>query len=133
MKKAGVLLLPLLLILALGFVACGKTSGTNRGTGGGSASNEVSMDATNFTTHAVTIKAGEAVHFNDPSDSGSTHIICAGDNMQCDNNANAPKDLQGSGFTIDAGQTKDVTFDKPGTYKITCTIHPDMNLTVTVQ
>ena len=133
MKKAGVFLLPLLLILILGIAACGKTAGgtTNSGTSG--PSNQVTMDATNFVNNTVTIKAGEAVHFNDPADSGGTHIICAGANGQCSNDANAPKDLQGSGFNIDAGQTKDVTFDKAGTFKITCSIHPDMNLTVTVQ
>lgn len=132
MKKAGVFLLPLLLILVLGIAACGKTGGGNNTTGTG-PSNQVTMDATNFVNNTVTIKAGESVHFNDPADSGGTHIICVGENGQCSNDANAPKDLQGTGFNIDAGQTKDVTFDKAGTYKVTCSIHPDMNLTVTVQ
>jgi plastocyanin len=133
MKKAGVFLLPLLLILALGFVACGKSAGGNNNSGTSTASNQVRMDATNFVNNTVTIKAGESLHFDDPADSGGTHIICAGENGQCSNDASAPKDLQGTGFNIDAGQTKDVTFDKAGTYKVTCSIHPDMNLTVTVQ
>lgn len=31
------------------------------------------------------------------------------------------------------GQSKSVTFDKPGTVEIECAIHPDMKLTVEVQ
>ena len=131
MKKAGALLLPLSLILLLGIVGCGKSVGT---TGGSSTpSNQVAMGATDFVNTAVTIKAGGTVHFDDPSDSGGVHIICSGANGQCDNSTSAPKDLQATGFQINAGQTKDVTFPTAGTYKITCSIHPDMNLTVTVQ
>ncbi|HEV8190694.1 MAG TPA: plastocyanin/azurin family copper-binding protein [Ktedonobacterales bacterium] len=133
MKKAGVFLLPLFLILALGIGACGKSAGGNNNPGTSTPSNQVAMDATNFVNNTVSVKAGASVHFDDPADSGGTHIICVGENGQCSNDANAPKDLQGSGFTINAGQTKDVTFDKAGTYKVTCSIHPDMNLTVTVQ
>ena len=133
MKKAGVLLLPLLLVLALGVAACGKSAGNGNNPGTSTPSNQVTMDATDFVNNAVTIKAGQSVHFDDPGDSGGTHIICSGLNGQCDNSSSAPKDLQGSGFTINAGQTKDVTFPTAGTYKITCSIHPDMNLTVTVQ
>lgn len=132
-KKTGALLLPLFLVLLLAIVACGKSVGTTGDGGNGTPANQVGMDATDFTNTTVTIKAGESVHFADPSDSGGTHIICVGENGQCSNDANAPKDLQGTGFQIDAGQTKDVAFDKAGTYKVTCSIHPNMNLTVTVQ
>lgn len=33
---------------------------------------------------------------------------------------------------IAAGAEVTITFDEPGTYPITCTIHPSMNMTVTV-
>lgn len=133
MKKTGALLLPLVLIMMLAMVACGKSAGTTGGGGTSGPSNQVGMDATDFTTTSVTIKAGQAVHFDDPASNGGTHIICVGQDGQCSNDSNAPKDLQGNGFTINAGQSKDVTFDKAGTYKVTCSIHPNMNLTVTVQ
>jgi plastocyanin len=133
MKKSRALLLPLFLILMLAMIACGKSVGTTGDNGGGTPANQVGMDATDFTNTTVTIKAGSSVHFVDSSDNGGTHIICAGENGQCSNDANAPKDLQGTGFQIDLGQSKDVTFDKAGTYKVTCSIHPNMNLTVTVQ
>jgi len=132
-KKTGALLLPMFLVLLLAIVACGKSVGTTGGDGGGTPPNQVGMDATDFTNTTVTIKAGESVHFVDGADNGGTHIICVGENGQCSNDASAPKDLQGTGFQIDQGQTKDVTFDKAGTYKVTCSIHPNMNLTVTVQ
>ena len=91
------------------------------------------MTSNNFVEHNVTIKAGEAVHFDDPSATGGTHVICLGKNEVCDKSATGPQALQGDGFTIMPGQTKDVVFDKPGTYDVTCSVHQDMNLTVTVQ
>jgi plastocyanin len=33
----------------------------------------------------------------------------------------------------EGGSDIDVTFDEPGTYNITCKIHPDMNMTITVE
>ena len=48
-------------------------------------------------------------------------------------NAKGPQDLTGQGFTIQPGQSHNVRFDTAGTYPITCTIHPGMNLTVTVR
>ncbi len=34
---------------------------------------------------------------------------------------------------VNSGDTVTVTFDKAGTFNVTCTIHPSMNMTVTVQ
>jgi len=47
--------------------------------------------------------------------------------------AKGPQPLTGQGFTIQPGQTQDVQFDEEGVYVITCSIHPSMNLLVTVQ
>lgn len=131
MKKFALLSVPLLLVLALGIAGCGKQVGTG---GGGSTapSGTVEFTTDNFAQHAVTIKAGEAVHFNDTA-SGGTHVLCLGTNEACDKSAKGPQALQGDGFTINIGETKDVVFDTAGTYQITCSIHPNMNLTVTVQ
>jgi plastocyanin len=96
--------------------------------------NEVSMVAADFSTTSITVKAGQAVHFTDPAGTGGTHTICLGRDGTCDKGAKGPQALQSPGFTINAGDpAEDVTFDTPGTYKITCSIHPSMNLTVTVQ
>ena len=115
----------LMLTLMLGLVACGQNA---------TASNEVSMSAGDFSATSVTIKAGQAVHFTDPAGIGGPHTLCLGANGACDSSANGPLTLTGDGFTMNPGDpAKDVTFDTPGTYKITCSIHPAMNLTIIVQ
>jgi plastocyanin len=134
MKKIALALIPLALILALALIGCGKTPG-----GGGQTSTPptapgtVGMDATNFTVHTATISAGGVIHFDDTVGGGGTHIICLGKDQQCDSSAKGPQDVMSPGFTINPGQTKDVTFPTAGTYEITCTLHANMNLTVTVQ
>jgi plastocyanin len=74
------------------------------------------------------------VHFTNPLATAGMHAICLGINGTGDKSAQGPLELQGDGFTINAGDpAQDVTLSTPGTYKITCSIHPNMNLTVTVQ
>jgi plastocyanin len=131
MKKLALLVLPLLLLGAVAAAGCGKTPGTPSGPSG--PVDHVEMDATNFAVSAVTVKAGVPFNFVDPTDTGGLHIICAGHNGKCVANADAPSALADPGFTINPGDTKTVTFDKPGTYQVACTVHPDMNLTITVQ
>jgi plastocyanin len=115
--------LALLPLLAL--AACGQSA---------SAPNEVGMTGSDFSPATVTIKAGQAVHFTDPAGVGATHIVCLGSDGNCDTAAQGPQALQFGGFTINAADPpKDVTFATPGTYKITCSLHPSMNLKVTVQ
>lgn len=133
MKKLAVLVLPLLLLGTMAVAGCGKTPGGTGSTTPSGPVDQVTMDATNFVQHSVTVKSGTPFKFVDPSDSGGLHVICAGENGKCIADPNAPKELGDPGFTINPGDTKTVTFDKPGTYHIACTVHPDMNLTVTVQ
>jgi plastocyanin len=115
--------LALLPLLAL--AACGQ---------GAAAPNEVSMTGSDFSPTNVTIKAGQAVHFTDSAGVGAMHIVCLGVDGDCDAAAQGPQALQLGGFTINVGDPpRDVTFTMPGTYKITCSLHPSMNLTLTVQ
>jgi len=119
----AIMILALTPLLAL--AACGQ---------GASGSNEVSMAAADFSPTSITITVGQAVHFTDPAGVGGTHIVCLGNEGECDAAAHGPQALEGGGFTINAGDSpQDVTFTTPGTYKITCSIHPSMNLTVTVR
>jgi len=116
---AALALLPLLAL-----AACGQ---------GTAAPNEVSMTGSDFSPTNVTIKKGQAVHFTDPAGVGAMHIVCLGSDGNCDAAAQGPQALELGGFTMNTGDPpRDINFTTPGTYKITCSLHPSMNLTVTV-
>jgi plastocyanin len=133
MKKTAAALLPLLVILTLGLAACGPASdGSTPDTQRGTSANEVAMGATTFAQTSVTIAKGQSVHFVDQQ-SGTMHILCIGQDGNCDPNAKGPPALTGQGFTIQPGQSQDVPFDTAGTFPVTCTIHPNMNVLVTVR
>jgi len=120
----------LLLVAASG---CGKSAGDGASSG---QTVTVSMDTTNFVNNnaTYTIKVGQAVDFVDPAGTGGIHILCFGASGKCDHSqTTGPMELQGDGFQIDAGQSKPATFTTPGTYHITCSIHPIMQITVVVQ
>ncbi|HEV2237623.1 MAG TPA: plastocyanin/azurin family copper-binding protein [Ktedonobacterales bacterium] len=129
MKK--VLTIPSIMALALAFMlaGCGKTTPTT--TGGG---NTVTMASVNFATTSLTVKAGDSVKFDDPSGGGAYHVLCFGKDEKCAANADGPAELNASGGVIfNAGDSHSYTFAKAGTYEVTCTVHPNMNVTITVQ
>ena len=126
----GTIVALFLLTLALAVAGCGG-GGANGSSGG--ASNEVDLGAASFEQTSVTLNSGQALHLVDPQASGGTHNLCIGQNGTCDSSASGPSELVGAGMMINAGDTKDITFSTAGTYHVTCTIHPNMNLTVTVQ
>jgi plastocyanin len=114
----------LALLLVLGVTACG---GSSSGSG-----TTISLGGSSFNgTTNVTIKAGEAVTFDDSS--GGTHDLVTGTNGQFTAASGAPSELSSAdGLKFQAGDKKTVTFAHAGTYQITCTIHPSMQATVTV-
>lgn len=102
------------------------------GCGASKPSNEVDMGVATFETSAVTIKAGQAVHFVDPT-TGGVHIICVGQGVQCVSQPGAPPELSTSdGMTFNQGDTRDIVFPTAGTYTVVCIIHPGMQVVVTV-
>jgi plastocyanin len=113
-------------LLTLALAACGESSA-------GGSGNELDMGAASFTQTSITLSTGQALHMVDSQDSGGTHMICIGQNGKCDSGANGPSELADPGMAFSPGTTKDVTFSTAGAYHITCTIHPNMNVTVTVQ
>lgn len=133
MKK---FIIPVVSVLVLAFVVagCGKsTAGTSTG-GGGGACTKIEMAATTFVQSTCTIKAGDSLQFVDPTSTGGYHILCFGKDQTCTANADGPAELNtAGGVTFNGGDTKSYTFTKAGTYEVTCTIHPDMNVTITVQ
>ncbi|PWT77455.1 MAG: hypothetical protein C5B60_02715 [Chloroflexi bacterium] len=132
MKKSVLAIPVVLLVVALLLFGCGKVPGVHNNNSG-VPSTTVQMGPTNFVQATRTIHAGQTLLFDDTSGGGGLHIICLGNDMACDTSAQGPSDLKSPGFTINPGATKSVTFPTAGTYKITCTVHSNMNLTVTVQ
>ncbi len=119
--------------LLIGVVAVALALPLLAGCGGGAASNEVDMGVANFRQSDITIKVGQAVHFVDPA-SGGTHVICVGHDLQCVPQSGAPSALNTTdGLTFNTGDTRDIVFPTAGTYVVICTIHPNMQVVVTVQ
>jgi plastocyanin len=133
MKKSVLAIPVVLLMVALVLFGCGKVPGLHNSTGPSVAETTVQMGPTTFVQTTRTIHAGQSLLFDDTVGGGGLHIICLGNNMTCDSSAQGPSDLKSPGFTINPGATKSVTFPTAGTYQVTCTVHPNMNLTVTVQ
>lgn len=140
MKKVLFALVPLALTLTLALGACGKPAagggpgGTSSSSGGGcTTSQTITLTVDNFASSCYTVSANQAVTFDDPSSTGGVHIICTGKDAKCDSQAGAPTELGAPGFQIQPGQTHQITFTTPGTYQIACTVHPAMNMTLTVK
>jgi plastocyanin len=130
MKK---LILPAILIVLMALAGCGK-GGPVTSPGGGGGANEVDMASVTFVQSSITVKAGTAIKFNDPTATGALHILCFGHDQICKANAQGPTDLNASaGVTFNPGDSKSYTFATAGTYEVTCTVHPNMDVTITVQ
>ncbi len=118
------------LILVFVLAGCGKTLGSHSNTPG----NTVEMASVSFVQSSLTVKAGDTVKFADPSSTGAYHVLCYGHNQTCVSNANGPAELNASGGVVfNGGDTKSYVFTTAGTYEVTCTVHANMNVTITVQ
>ena len=114
----------LLAIFALILAACGsstESSAADTGDdGGGSAGATVSLANTTFTPSTLTIQAGTTVTFTDTAG----HTVTEGIDGEAADDPIVDED---------GGSDVPVVFDEPGTYNITCKIHPSMNMTITVE
>lgn len=125
-------------LLALGMLATLAVAGCSgyggNGGGGTGTRSTISMGGGSFdggTTIAIT--AGQAVTFDDPASSGGTHHLVTGMHGQFAAVSGAPSEFASSaGIDFHPGDSKTITFGTPGTYPITCTIHPSMQATITV-
>src|SRR5579863_9684671 len=125
-----------LLGIALLLAGCGVSGATAQGApGAGVPGNEVDMGSVTFVQSSVTIAAGGQVNFVDPAGTGAFHILCFGHDQMCNPNASGPAGLNvKGGVPVNAGDVPLLyTFAKPGTYEVTCTVHPHMNVIVTVK
>ena len=93
---------------------------------------EVDLTAHGFSQTSISIAEGDTVHFVDPS-TGVAQMLCLGQDKVCSRYSFDPPDLKGPGLQIAPGQSKDVVFALEGTYHVTSTTMPGLNLTITVQ
>ncbi len=97
---------------------------------------EVNITTTSFTPQNIEITEGESIHFVNQSTS-LTQVLCVGKNKQCDRSVFTiqelpPQSLIGPNLRIAPNQTQNIIFNNAGTFSITSTVVPHMNMTVTV-
>jgi plastocyanin len=129
-------LITLLAIMAILLAACGGAAESTPADDGGAAptasptaedgddgaetGNTVSLAGNQFSPSTLTVSAGDAVTFTDTA----SHTVTEGTDGTA---ADDPIVDETGGADIE------VVFDEPGTYNITCKIHPEMNMTITVE
>jgi plastocyanin len=118
-----------ILVLVLLLAACSNSAASSApAAGGGAASDDgsggggetVSLAGFAFSPSELTIPAGTTVTFTDTAN----HTVTEGTDGEAVDDPIVDED---------GGSDIEVTFDEPGTYNITCQIHPDMNMTITVE
>ena len=114
------------LILTVFLAGCGSSNS------GGSNSATITMGEGQFTGNtAITITPGGTVTFDDTN--GGQHNLVTGTNGSFTAEQGAPGDFVAAGLPFSAGVVKTITFPTAGVYHITCTFHPSMQATITVQ
>jgi len=110
--------------LSLALVACTSSPSSSAESSTGSGGNTVTLSGLAFSPTSLTVAVGTTVTFknNDTVD----HTVTNGKDGKPDANAAFDKSLP-------SGQSVDITFDKAGTFNVTCKIHSTMNMTVMVQ
>lgn len=123
--------------LALSMAGCSPWLSVSELTNAGTppASNEVRLGISTFLTEKVTIKAGQSVMFVDSAAAGGIHYLCVGRGQQCRPIPGTPALLTNpNGLLFKNGDPPvNITFTRPGTYRVICTIHPGMVMTVVVK
>ncbi len=80
---------------------------------------------------AVTIGTGDTLTF--VNDSRWLHVIGPGEDGRITSEPGAPSLGARGAFLSESGQTyTTATWNTPGTYHVTCSLHPEMTVTVTV-
>lgn len=117
------------LVAILMLVACSVDDETGASaqadvSGPAGAAAEVQIGDASFSADEITISAGETVTWTNGDDVG--HTMTHGEDGVA---------VTGALFDepINVDQTVSFTFTEPGTYAVTCTIHPSMQMTVVVE
>jgi plastocyanin len=119
--------LTLLLLAVLSLAACaGQASVTPE------IDTQVMLGPSSFVQTSMHVLVTHSVQIVDPAGTGGTHMLCWGKDGQCAANPRCPAQLRGPGMTMRPGDAVVLTFDSVGDYTMTCTLHPSMNLTISV-
>ncbi|HEV2656627.1 MAG TPA: plastocyanin/azurin family copper-binding protein [Ktedonobacteraceae bacterium] len=130
-------ILVLMALASISLVACVRPGTVAAGSGSNSSSSvastaDVHMSDTNFVQSTVTIAKGGSVNMID--DTATPHII---QNGTWNNGTAKPSKENGAPGVQQQFVGNDThkigPFTTAGTFQLYCTIHPNMNLTVTVQ
>jgi plastocyanin len=127
MRKFAFLAICVLMLSML--AACGNSSNTS--TNGNTGPYKVTMGGSSFDSTSITIPKGSVIEFA-TEQSGTAHDLVIGTNGLAHPQDGAP-DFGSGGHIVGPGQTWTTdAWNTAGTFSVTCTYHPMMNLTVTV-
>ena len=110
--------------LVIVLAACASPAASPTGGDGGAGVGTITISGNAFSPASITVEAGDPINFknNDAFD----HQIVEGENGT---------EVAGPAFDAISMGSGDQTHDirlSAGTYNVTCTIHPSMNMTATV-
>ena len=122
MRRYGILVLPLLIVVVLGFVGVTTSSPPAEEAGGQAASADGAVTISNFRFGPMdaTVPAGTPVTWTNQD--GSPHSI----------QDDSGQELFPESDELDQGDTFAFTYAEPGTYAYLCGIHNYMQGTITV-
>ncbi|MDP3671438.1 MAG: plastocyanin/azurin family copper-binding protein [Telluria sp.] len=86
----------------------------------GAAEHQVTQKDKKFSLATLTVKVGDVVSFK--NEDGFAHNVFSLSDPKTFDLGSYPK-----------GQSRPVTFDKPGTVEVECAIHPEMSIVVQVK
>ncbi len=113
-----------LVLVVIGLMALAACSSPAASSPAGDADHTVTITSSSFGDD-FTISAGSTVVF--VNNAGRNHTVTNGvDGVAAEDPL---FDIQ----LADGESSDPITFDEPGTYDVTCTIHPSMQLTITVE
>jgi plastocyanin len=92
--------------------------------GGGDAGSRVELTGFAFSPAELTVAAGTTVTF--VNSDGTAHTVTEGTDGTAADGARFDEQIADGGEVM-------LTFDEPGTYQVTCTLHPTMNMTIVVE
>ncbi len=110
--------------------ACSLNPSANNGP---CTAQNLTMGPSDFCTSAITISKGSTITFVDDPGNGAVHILANGTDGDRQAEDGAPDFGGDAGHSMSAGDKWTTPpWNTPGIFHVTCTVHPNMNLTVTV-